>query len=378
MTTKALRIGIVVGEHSGDILGSGLVKAIKQRYPNATFEGIGGPLMLEEGFNSLFAMDELSVMGIVEVLGRYRRLLYVRKQLVEHFTNNPPDIFIGIDAPDFNLGLEQRLKVTGIKTVHYVSPSVWAWRKKRIFKIAEATDLVLCLLPFELEIYQQHDIPAQFVGHTLADDIPLEVDQLAARQALGIAPDVKVLALMPGSRGTELSMLAGPFLKTAEMLKTQYPDLVIVVPLVNDKRKSQLLDIKATAAPDLDLLLVDGRSREVMTACDVILMASGTATLEGTLIKRPMVVAYKFKWLSYQIFKRLVDVAHFSLPNLLAGKAIVPEVLQDEVTPEHLFGLVEGYFDSDNEALMAEFERIHHTLRLDASEHAAKAVLALL
>ncbi|MFT4925863.1 MAG: lipid-A-disaccharide synthase [Phenylobacterium sp.] len=370
-----MRIGIVVGEHSGDILGSGLIRALKKQHPEASFEGIGGPLMLADGCHSLFDMEELSVMGIVEVLGRYRRLLSVRKQLVEHFSNNPPDLFIGIDAPDFNLGLEQRLKDVGIKTVHYVSPSVWAWRKKRIFKIAKATNLVLCLLPFELEIYQQHNVPAKFVGHTLADDIALETDKKPARAALGIQADAKVLALLPGSRGTELAMLAAPFLQTAVMLKAKHPDLVVVVPLVNDKRKAQLLSIKDSVAPQLDLVVVDGRSREVMSACDVMLMSSGTATLEGTLIKRPMVVAYKFKWLSFQIFNRLVNVDHFSLPNLLAGKALVPEVLQDEVEPNHLFKLVEGYLSSDNRELIAEFTRIHHAIRLGASEHAAQAVL---
>ncbi|MFT5162701.1 MAG: lipid-A-disaccharide synthase [Alteromonadaceae bacterium] len=373
-----LTIGIVVGEHSGDILGSGLIKALKQQHPEAKLVGIGGPLMLEEGFNSLFAMEELSVMGLVEVLGRLRRLLSVRKQLVEYFVANPPDVFIGIDAPDFNLGLELRLKNQGIKTIHYVSPSIWAWREKRVFKVAAATDLVLCLLPFEQQFYQKYDVPSQFVGHTLADEIPLQTDKHQARINLGIDPDCQVVALMPGSRGSELNMLAAPFLQAALKLKANHPKLIFVVPMVNQKRKEQLLAIKQMVAPDLALTILDGQSREAMAASDAIMMASGTATLEGTLIKRPMVVAYKFKWLSYQIFIRLIKVKSYSLPNLLAGKVIVPEVIQDKVVPNYLAQLIEGYLGSDNHELMVEFERIHLLLRLDASKHAAQAVLGVI
>lgn len=378
MNDAKIRIGIVVGEHSGDILGSGLVKAILKRYPNAQFEGIAGPRMLEQGCKSLYAMEELAVMGLVEVLGRLRRLLFVRKQLVEHFTNNPPDIFIGIDAPDFNLGLEQRLKASGIKTVHYVSPSVWAWRKKRIFKIEKAVNLVLCLLPFERQIYIEHNIPSKFVGHTLADEIPLNSDKQSAREALGLTHDAQILAMLPGSRGSEVSMLAEPFFKAADLLSTKVDKLQIAIPVVNDKRKQQLLEIKAQAAPNLDVRIIDGRSREVMAASDVILLASGTATLEAMLVKRPMIVAYKFKWLTYQIFSRMINLKYFSLPNLLADKALVPEVLQDQVEPEHLCDLLSTYFLSDNSELMTTFEQLHQSLKLDASEHAAKAVLELI
>ncbi len=378
MTHKRIRIGIVVGEHSGDILGSGLIKALLAQYPNAQFEGIAGPLMLQQGCKSLYGMEELSVMGLVEVLGRLKRLLHIRKQLVEHFRQNPPDVFIGIDAPDFNLGLEQKLKAAGIKTVHYVSPSVWAWRKKRIFKIKQAVDLMLCLLPFEQEIYQAHQVPVRFVGHTLADEIPLEVDRFEARQNLGLEQHQPVLAMLPGSRGTEVGMLATPFLTAAKLLCEKMPTLQVVVPVVNDKRRDQLLQAKAQVAPDLNLIIVDGQSREVMSACDVVLLASGTATLEAMLLKRPMVVAYKFKLLSYQIFKRMISVAHFSLPNLLAGKPLVPELLQDEVTPERLSALLQGYFESDNKVLIESFDQLHRSLRLDASQHAAKAVLELI
>lgn len=378
MSKKQIRIGIVVGEHSGDILGSGLVKAILQQYPDAQIEGIAGPRMLELGCKSLYAMEELAVMGLVEVLGRLRRLLHIRKQLVEYFSNNPPDIFIGIDAPDFNLGLEQRLKAAGIKTVHYVSPSVWAWRKKRIFKIKKSVDLMLCLLPFEQQIYVDHDIPVRFVGHTLADEIPLQTDKSVARAELGLKAQANVLAVLPGSRGTEVSMLAEPFLLAAKQLQSQVNDLQIVIPVVNDKRKAQILEVKNQLAPELDVVLVDGKSREVMSACDVILLASGTATLEAMLLKRPMVVAYKFKWLSYQIFKRMISLEYFSLPNLLAGKPLVPEVLQEQVEPDYLCQLLAGYFNSDNRELMDNFDLLHQSLRLDASKHAADAVLELL
>lgn len=377
MNDKILRIGIVVGEHSGDILGSGLVKAILAKYPNAQFEGIAGPRMLEQGCRTLYAMEELAVMGLVEVLGRLRRLLHIRKQLVEHFINNPPDLFIGIDAPDFNLGLEQRLKASGIKTVHYVSPSVWAWRKKRIFKIKQSVDLMLCLLPFEQAIYQEHQIPVRFVGHTLADEIPIEIDKSAARAKLGLSEQAKVLAVLPGSRGTEVSMLCQPFLEAAVKLQETIDNLQVMIPAVNDKCKAQILEIKEAVAPKLNVKIVDGQSREVMSACDVILLASGTATLEAMLLKKPMVVAYKFKWLSYQIFKRMISIEYFSLPNLLAGKALVPEVLQEQVEPDYLAYLLGEYFTGDNSELISTFTNLHQSIRLDASQHAADAVLEL-
>ena len=378
MSEKPLRIGIVAGESSGDILGAGLIKAIKVQHPDAIVEGIGGPLMIKEGCNTHFAMEELSVMGLVEVLGRLRRLLNIRKTMAEYFINNPPDVFIGIDAPDFNLGLEQRLKAHGIKTCHYVSPSVWAWRKKRIFKIKEAADLVLCLLPFETQIYHDHNIKAEFVGHTLADDIPLVTDTQKARTELNLPNDNPTLALLPGSRGSEVGMLAEPFLQAAALLKQQYPDLTIVTPMVNEKRKAQFLEIKAQVAPDVDITLIDGKSRTVMSAADVVLLASGTATLEAALVKKPMIVAYRFKWLSYQIFKRLVTVAHFSLPNLICKKEVVPELLQQQVSKERIAELASGYLSGSNESLQDDFNYIHQLLKKDASKVSADAVFALI
>ncbi len=369
---------IVVGEHSGDTLGAGLMVALQKQFPNAKFIGIGGDKMIKLGFESLFAMDELAVMGIVEVLGRIRRLLYVRKTLVEYFSANQPDVFIGIDAPDFNIGLELRLKAKNIKTVHYVSPSVWAWREKRIFKIAKATDMVLSLLPFEKAFYDKHQVPCTFVGHPLADDIPMTNDKVQARDELNLPHTTKVLALMPGSRGGELSRLLAPFFASAEQLQQEDENLILVAPMVSEKRAQQFDKMKAEIAPNLAVHVIIDKTQAVMAASDCLLTASGTVTLEAALIKRPMVICYKFNLLTYWLAKWLVKLQWFSLPNLLANKTLVPELLQDEVCAEQIVPLVKERLYQDQTQLNDSFITIHQELKCNASEQAANAVIAIL
>lgn len=378
INNKSPVFGIVVGEHSGDTLGAGLMVALKKLHPEAAFVGIGGPKMLKHGFDSLFAMDELSVMGIVEVLGRIRRLLHVRKSMVNYFTDNIPDVFIGIDAPDFNLTLEEKLKAKGIKTVQYVSPSVWAWREKRIFKIERATHMVLSLLPFEKKFYDKYSVPCTFVGHSLADDIPMESDQLLARQTLGLPEDKKILALMPGSRGGELSKLVEPFLQSALKLIELDPELVLIAPMISEKRALQFNEIKNEIAPDLPIIVIINKTHEAMAASDCLLTASGTVTLEAALIKRPMVITYKFNLMTYFLVKWLVKLKWFSLPNLLANETLVPELLQNDVSPEKIVPLIRERLYEDQSQLNEKFIQIHNELKQNASEKAALAVDELL
>ncbi|ODP95844.1 lipid-A-disaccharide synthase [Salinivibrio sp. SS3] len=375
---RPLRVGIVAGEISGDVLGEGLIKAMRTQHPHVEFVGIGGPRMMAQGCHSLFDMEELSVMGLVEVLGRLPRLLKVKTALVKHFTVNPPDVFIGIDAPDFNLRLEASLKQAGIKTVHYVSPSVWAWRQKRIFKIAAATDLVLAFLPFEKAFYDKFDVPCAFVGHTMADSIPMQVDKLAAQRALGLDSSKRWLAVLPGSRGSEMSMLAPPFIKACQQLAARHPDLGFVVALVNETRRQQFEQIWQTIAPELSFTLVDDTARQVISAADSVLLASGTVALECMLLKRPMVVGYKVKPVTAWLAKRLLKTQYVSLPNILADAPLVPELLQEECEPGALADAVSAQLDSDNQALLTTFTELHHTIRKDADTSAANAVLNLL
>jgi len=369
-----LRIALVAGEASGDILGAGLMRALKARHPAVEFIGVGGPLMQAEGLTSYFPMERLSVMGLVEVLGRLRELLARRKKLIETLIHEKPDVFIGIDAPDFTLNIELKLRQGGIKTVHYVSPSVWAWRQKRVLKIREGCDLMLTLLPFEARFYEEKGVPVRFVGHTLADTIPLEADRAAARQALGL-PEGPLVALMPGSRGGEVSRLGGLFFDAAQRLLTMRPGVRFVLPCASPQRRAQLEAL--LVGRDLPVTLLDGRSHDALAACDAVLIASGTATLEALLYKRPMVVAYRLAPLTFWILKRMVKSPYVSLPNLLAQRMLVPELLQDDATAEALASTLAPLIDGGQEQTLG-FDEIHRTLRRDASNQAADAVLTLI
>lgn len=378
-------IAIVAGEVSGDILGAGLIRELKAIYPDAKFIGIAGQQMLREGCESLVDMEEIAVMGLVEILKHLPRLLKIRRHIVQYFSQHKPDIFIGIDAPEFNLYVEDKLKAQGIKTIHYVSPSVWAWRQNRIHKIARATNMVLAFLPFEKAFYDKFNVPCRFIGHTMADAIPLHPDRSAACQALHLEEDQRYVAILVGSRGAEVEMLTEPFIKTALILKAKYPDLKFLVPLINQKRRSQFEQIRAQIAPHFPadtLILLDGNARQAMTVAEATLLASGTAALECMLCKSPMVVGYKMKPLTYWFAKRLVKTPYVSLPNLLANEMLVPEMLQDDCTPEKLAEKLALYLGEsaveNRRVLIDRFTALHELVRKNADKQAAQAVVDLL
>ena len=374
-----LRIGIVAGEASGDNIAAGLIEAIREQVPEALFEGVAGPRMQAAGCTSLFAMERLSVMGLTEVLRHLPGLLSMRRALRRHFTAHPPDLFIGVDAPDFNLALERALKQRGIRTLHYVSPSVWAWRQYRVRKIAASVDCILTLFPFEERFYHEQRVPAHFVGHPLADRVADEVDQAMARRQLGITHAGPLVALLPGSRVGEVSRLAVPFLQAAAWCRERRSDLHFVVPLASEPCRAVFESALAEMRAPPPVTLLAGQGLEAMAAADVVLLASGTATLECLLLRRPMVVAYRLSALTYQLARWLVTAPFFSLPNLLAGKPLVREFIQHEVTGENLgrelLTLVENPVRAGE--LAREFGAIHRELRCDASRTAARIVLQL-
>ncbi|MEE4146006.1 MAG: lipid-A-disaccharide synthase [Halieaceae bacterium] len=373
-----MRIAVLAGEASGDLLGSRVLAALRARFPGLVVEGIGGPLMEAQGLRSMFPMERLSVMGLVEPLKRLPELLRIRRAVYQQFIARPPDIFLGIDAPDFNLRLERRLRERGIRTAHLVSPSVWAWRRGRIHGIGRAVDLMLCLFPFETAIYERSGIAARFVGHPLADEIPLQPDRAAARQALGLDSAARVLALLPGSRAAEVRLLAPLFLQAARGLRQSDPALVLALPAANAARCAELEQLLPDY-PDLDITLVQGRAREVMAACDSALLASGTATLEAALLKRPMVVAYRTGALGWLLLRWLVKTPYAALPNILAGRALVPELLQQAATPAAMVTGLQPLLAGEPAAArqVDAFADIHRQLRQGFGDRVAEALSAL-
>ncbi|HET7132841.1 MAG TPA: lipid-A-disaccharide synthase [Gammaproteobacteria bacterium] len=381
MSLPGVRVALAAAEASGDTLGAGLVEALREVAPASTFVGVAGPKMIAAGCEPWNRVEEISVMGFAEVLPHLPRLLKLRGDLVKRIERERPDVFVGIDSPDFNLPMAKKLKRAGIPAVQYVSPQVWAWRQSRVKSIRAAVDLVLCVLPFEAEFYEEHGVRAKFIGHPLADAIPLEVDKGAARAALGLPPDRPVLAVLPGSRRSEVANLAAPFFGTAAWLERARPGLTIAVALASEgvgRVFREATNGVATAAPPH---LIVGRAREVLAAADAVLTASGTASLEALLFKRPMVVAHRIAPLTYWIVRRLgvAKLPFFSLPNLLAGRGVVQEFVQDQVRPEVLGPallplldgqeLKRGWYDA--------FTSIHQQLRCDASRTAAREVLDL-
>jgi len=377
-----LKIGIVAGEHSGDILGADLMSALSdlaaKQGKSISYRGVAGPKMMALGCESFFDMEELSVMGLVEILKRLPRLLKKRKQLAADLVEWKPDVVIGIDAPEFNLGLELMLKKQGITTVHYVSPSVWAWRQSRIKTIKQACDLVLALLPFEKAFYDEHQMPCEFVGHTMADQIPIEDQQEKLRHKMGISVQQKVLGVLPGSRGSELKFLLRPFLQAAQQASMSIEDLLILIPAVNDKRAQTIQSMIDEEFNDLNVRLSIGNARDIMGVSDVVLLASGTAALETMLMKTPMVAAYKVGWLSAQVFSRMINTPYFTLPNLLAQTNLIPELIQDEVTVENIVEHLIPMLKESQTELKARFTAMHDDIRLDASEKAAGHIFPLI
>nr|WP_242007487.1 lipid-A-disaccharide synthase [Luteimonas cucumeris] len=379
------RFALVAGEASGDQLGAGLIEQLRVRFPDAQFAGIGGDAMRAAGLDAWHDAQELAVMGLAEVLRHLPRLLKLRREVRERVLAWRPDAFIGIDAPDFNLGLERWLKQRGVRTVHYVSPSVWAWREKRAEKIGRSADRVLCLFPMEPPIYARHGIDARFVGHPLADTMPLDPDRQGARHALSLAADTPMLALLPGSRLGEIHRLSHDFLSAALLTLRAQPDLRIIAPMASASARAafehELGSHPDAAALKPALRITDGNARTVMAAADVILLASGTATLEGMLAKRPMVVAYRIAPLTYSIVKGfgLLKVDHYALPNVLANEPLVPELMQHDCTPENLSAAICSWLrnPASMAALPARFRELHQVLRRNASAQAAAAIAEL-
>jgi lipid-A-disaccharide synthase len=378
-----MRIAIVVGEASGDILGSRLINAMLQYHPETVFEGIAGTEMIAAGCSALYPMEKLAVMGFSEVLPRLRELLTMRNALLKHWQQNPPDLFIGIDAPDFNLKLEALLHKKGIKTAHYVSPSIWAWRENRVKKIKGNIDQMLTLFPFEVDFYNKHQIPATFVGHPLADEIPLQSDRQAAKRQLGLENTKYTLAVLPGSRSGEIKRLTPDFIQALKLIYKMHPDWQFIVPLINPQIRQQFESLLAQIAPLLPVILIDGQSRRVMSAAEQILMASGTAVLEGMLINRPMIAAYRVTATTAFIIRtfKMIKSKYYTLPNNLCNEYLVPELIQEQVTADNIYQEVEKQYQQSQQQRDYRqqcFYNMHIQLRKNASQCAARVLLELI
>ncbi|MGZ5131204.1 MAG: lipid-A-disaccharide synthase [Caldimonas sp.] len=379
MNPESPRFAMVAGEASGDVLAGLLLEGLRARWPALVAQGIGGPRMAEHGFEAWWPHDKLAVRGYVEVLGHFREIVGIRNQLTERLMRDKPDAFVGVDAPDFNLDLELKLRAAGVKTVHFISPSIWAWRGKRIEKIGKAADLVLCIFPFEPEIYAKRNIRAVYVGHPLASQIPLEAPRAAARAALGVGDDETLVAILPGSRRSEIQYIAPRLFAAAVEMLRQRPGLKFVIPVVTGLRHV-IEPLRRQYAPEAPIELLDGRSHDALAACDVALVASGTATLETALFKRPMVVVYAMHAISWQMGKRMHYQPWISLPNILLRDFAVPELLQSDATPAKISAAAFKWLDDPaaREALRVRFEAIHRELRRDTARLATEAIEAIL
>jgi lipid-A-disaccharide synthase len=372
---KDPRLGMVAGETSGDLLAGLLLEGLTRRWPGLTAQGIGGPEMARHAFQAWWPYEKLAVRGYVEVLRHYREIVGIRRQLRDRLLADRPDAFIGVDAPDFNLDLERDLRQRGVKTIHFVCPSVWAWRPERVHKIREACDHVLCIFPFEPELLASHGIRATYVGHPLASVIPMEPDQAGARAALGLRPEDEVLAILPGSRESEVRYLALKLFRAAARIQLARPAIKFIVPAV-PRHKARIEQAAREAGLSRHLTILEGRSHEVLAACDLTLIASGTATLEAALFKRPMVICYDMNWLTWQIMKRKALQPWVGLPNILAGQFLVPELLQDQANPEQLARAVLDWLEAPDRmaAVRREFTALHELLRRDTQKLATDAV----
>ncbi|MFM2426463.1 MAG: Lipid-A-disaccharide synthase [Pseudomonadota bacterium] len=376
---EALSFSLVAGEASGDLLAGLLLGGMRAQWPDMQSSGIGGPRMVAQGFEPWWPYEKLAVRGYVEVLRHYREIVGIRNQLRERLLANPPSAFIGVDAPDFNLDLERDLKAQGIPAIHFVCPSIWAWRADRVEKIRQSVDHVLCIFPFETELLAQHGIPSTYVGHPLAKNIPHEPDRAAARRALGLPQDATVVALLPGSRSSEIDYLAHRFLQAAQRMAKQQPGLHFVLPAMPALR-SRIEQILKEVGEVPNLLLINGQSHVALAACDVTLIASGTATLEAALFKRPMVIAYNMNWLSWQIMRRKKLQPWVGLPNILCQDFVVPELLQEAATPDALASEVLQWLSHPAAvaAVQQRFATLHDTLRCDTPALAAHAIEKIL